>query len=183
MTEEEFEVYCSTDKPFYCVKCLYEKNDPNILNPVLTNSSYDLLSNLPYNSSPNDSVNNAPSSFWLSDAYESETKYFDFDQINVLLNGMDNKEFSIIHVNAVSLVKRYDSVHAMLSRLAKVPSIIFVSEARLSNDKNLLKTQLLQIELDGYHKPVFKNSQYSAGGVVIYVSEELIFNERSDNTF
>ena len=86
-------------------------------------------------------------------------------------------------MNAVSLVKRYDSVHAMLSRLAKAPSIICVSEARLSNDKNLLKTQLLQIELDGYHKPVFKNSQYSAGGVVIYVSEELIFNERSDIHF
>ena len=118
LTEEEFEVYCSTDKPFYCVKCLYEKNDPNTLNSVLTNSSCDLLSNLPYNPSLNDSIINAPSSFWLSDAYESETKYFDFDQINVLLNGMDNKEFSIIHVNAVSLVKRYDSVHAMLARLA-----------------------------------------------------------------
>ena len=41
-------------------------------------------------------------------------------------------------------------------------------------DKNILKTQLPKIELDGYHSPVFCNSRYSDGGVAIYVSEDLI---------
>ena len=76
-----------------------------------------------------------PSSFWLSDVYESANRYFDIDELNILQSGTENNEVTIIHVDAVS--------------------IFFVSEARLSNDKNLLKTQLPKIELDGYHSPVF----------------------------
>ena len=34
-----------------------------------------------------------------------------------------------------------------------------------------------------YHAPVFCTSPYSAGGVAIYVSDELIFHERSDIQF
>ena len=53
----------------------------------------------------------------------------------------------------------------------------------MSNDKNVLKTQIPKIELEGYHTPVFCTSPYSAGGVAIYVSEDLIFHERSDIQF
>ena len=100
-----------------------------------------------------------------------------------MLKDTENNDFLILHVNAVSLEKRHGSIKAMLARLEKSPSIFFVSDARLSNDKNALKTQIPKIELDGYHTPVFCTSPYSAGGVAIYVSEDLIFHERSDIQF
>ena len=80
-----------------------------------------MLSNLPVN--PMRSSDVEPSSFWLSDAYESENRYFDIDEINVLQNGTENNELFIIHVNAVSLETRFDSIKAMLARLKKAPSI------------------------------------------------------------
>ena len=86
-----------------------------------------MLSSLPVN--PRCSSDAVPSSFWLSDVYESANRYFDIDEFNILRSGTENNEVTIIHVDAVS--------------------IFFVSEARLSSDKNILKTQLPKIELDG----------------------------------
>ena len=101
LSNEEFDVHSSTEKPFYCVKCLYEKNDPNTLNSVLSNSSCNMLSSLPVN--PRCSSDAVPSSFWLSDVYESANRYFDIDEFNILQSGTENNEVTIIHVNAVSI--------------------------------------------------------------------------------
>ena len=92
LSDEEFEVYSSTDKPFYCVKCLYEKNDPNALNSVLTNSSYNMLSSLPTNSQcPNKNDSAPSSSFWLNDANASvNNRYYDVDETNNLVKDSEN---------------------------------------------------------------------------------------------
>ena len=139
--------------------CIFDPRPPS----PLTDSSCNMLSNLPSTSQCFYENDSAPSSsFWLNDANTSISRYFDFEETNNLLNDTENSDFLILHVNAVSLEKRHGSIKAMLARLEKAPSIFFVSEARLSNDKNVLKTQIPKIELEGYHSPVFCTSPYSA---------------------
>ena len=131
---------------------------------VLTPVSITFPPALLYNSSIFKSITNSTtesltSSFWLSDPYQSETKYFDIDELNALSIEADKSELFIIHINAVSLVRRFSKIKTLIAILKNGPSIIFVSEARLSNEKHVLKTQLHKVELDGYHKPSFCNSQ------------------------
>ena len=127
LSDEEFEVYSSTDKPFYCVKCLYEKNDPNALNSVLTNSSYNMLSSLPTNSicpSENDSAPSSP--FWLNDDNASVSRYYDVDETNILLKASKNNDFFVMHVNAVSLETRHGSIKARCLLDLKKPQTYFL---------------------------------------------------------
>ena len=68
----------------------------------------------------------------------------------------------------------------MLSEFRKMPSIIFISETRVADEKE--KIQKSQIRIPGF-KFVLDNSPTNAGGTAVYVSDELSFNERDDIIF
>ena len=63
----------------------------------------------------------------------------------------------------------------MLAELKPNPSIIFVSETRVKDEK--IQKQIEEIKIEGYSKPVLDNSATSAGGTALYVSNQLKFNE------
>ena len=68
----------------------------------------------------------------------------------------------------------------MISELSKLPSIIFISETRVKDEKE--KFQKTQIKIPGYTF-VLDNSKTNAGGTAIYVSDDLKFKERDDIIF
>ena len=68
----------------------------------------------------------------------------------------------------------------MISELTKLPSIIFISETRVQDEKE--KFQKPQIKIPGFTL-VLNNSKTNAGGTAIYVSDDLKFKERDDIIF
>ena len=86
----------------------------------------------------------------------------------------------VIHINAVSLVKNVDSITDMIAEFNKQPSIIFISETRVHDDKE--NFQKSQIQIPGYTF-VLDNSPTNAGGTAIYVSDELTCIECHDILF
>ena len=68
----------------------------------------------------------------------------------------------------------------MISELSKLPSIIFISETRVKDEKE--KFQKTQIKIPGYTL-VLDNSKTNAGGTAVYVSNGLQYNERKDIIF
>ena len=68
----------------------------------------------------------------------------------------------------------------MMAEFSKLPSIIFISETRVHDDKE--EFQKSQIKIPDYTF-VLDNSPTNAGGTAIYVSNELKFQERDDIIF
>ena len=80
----------------------------------------------------------------------------------------------LIHINAVSLCKHVDDITAMIAELSIDPSIIFISETRLLDEKETF--QKSQIKIPGYTF-VLDNTPTNAGGTAIYVSDGLKYKE------
>ena len=68
----------------------------------------------------------------------------------------------------------------MIAKLTKLPSILFISETRVHDEKEVF--QKSQIKIAGYTF-VLDNSQTCAGGTAINVSDNLIYEERDDIIF
>ena len=68
----------------------------------------------------------------------------------------------------------------MIAKLTKLPSIIFISETRVLEEKE--EFQKSQIKITGYTF-VLDNTPTCAGGTAIYVSDDLIYEERDDIIF
>ena len=68
----------------------------------------------------------------------------------------------------------------MIAKLSKDPSIIFISETRVHDEKEVF--QKSQIKIPGYTF-VLDNSSTNAGGTAIYVSNILKYKERKDIIF
>ena len=82
----------------------------------------------------------------------------------------NNNKLILLHLNMRSLQKNYDDLHAFLSDLPCKPHIISISETKIKDKP------LTSISLPGY---IFlhKNSVSNAGGVGVYISDLLRFNE------
>ena len=68
----------------------------------------------------------------------------------------------------------------MIAKFSKDPSIIFISETRVHDEKE--QFQKPQIEIPGYTF-VLDNSPTNAGGTAIYVTDGLVYKERDDIIF
>jgi len=82
----------------------------------------------------------------------------------------NNDKLVLLHLNMRSLHKNYDDLHTFLSDLSSKPHIIAISETKLKDKP------LINISIPGY---IFlhTNSVFNAGGVGIYFSDLLKFNE------
>ena len=177
LTLKQFKKYCSPDhagEPYYCEYCRFGfcsglnlQNqtclNANEINSLDANDMYDMCSNSIFKNQE-DSV--------LSEYYNTE-------EANLEIKKAPG-DILLIHINAVSLCKNYDTIIDTLAELKPNPSIIFLSETRLHDSK--LKEQLKQVRIEGY-RIVYDNSPTNAGGTAIYVSDNLNFNKRPDIKF
>ena len=84
-----------------------------------------------------------------------------------------HKGFSILHCNIRSLPKNLSLLNDVLLMVKELPNIIAITETRLAEDSHH------NIRIPGY---IFLgvNSKTSAGGVGIYISENINFTRRND---
>ena len=175
LTLSEFNNFCDPENSelrFYCQICLYgtECNKEN--QTCLTASEIGLID-------PNDIYNLSPNSIFRDKDDVPTTEYFTAEELNFeIQKSPDN--IRLIHINAVSLPKNVNAIIDMISTLQKLPSIIFISETKIQDDKeNFQKDQII---IPGY-KFVLDNSPTNAGGTAIYVSDDLVWNKRGDIKF
>ena len=75
-----------------------------------------------------------------------------------------NNSLTILHLNIRSLNKNFDQLHEFLVSIRIRPDVICLTETRIKNDP------LVNITIPQY-KFYHVDSQTSAGGVVVYVSD------------
>ena len=175
LTIEQFKKYCSQEHaelPFYCEICLYGSVH-NSKNQTCLNAHE--ISSL----DTNDIYNLCPNSIFRDKDDIPTTEYFTTDELNIEIKKTPDN-IRLIHINSVSLCKHILSISDMLAELDRQPSIIFLSETRVHDDK--FEFQENQIQLEGY-KFVLNNSPTNAGGTAIYTSNDLKFNKRPDIKF
>ena len=81
---------------------------------------------------------------------------------------------NFIHINIRSLIKNRDHLHRIICNLPIQPDVIFVTETKLNSKSNINFTNL------NNYKFIHKNSLSCAGGVGIYLKEDLRFTIRQD---
>ena len=134
LTLDQFNKYCSPENaeiPFYCDICLYGSNQNHNNQTCLRASEISTLDT-------NDIYNLCPNSVFKDLDDIPTTEYFTIDELNVeAQKSSDN--LCIIHINAVSLCKNINSITDMIAGLDKQPSIIFISETRVHDEKEKLQ--------------------------------------------
>ena len=91
------------------------------------------------------------------------------------VNGLSNNYFSALHCNIRSLNANFDNFSEMLHQLNHEFSIIGLTETKIRTDS----FYTLNIDLTGY-KLLSQPSLSNAGGVGLYINENLSFHLRSD---
>ena len=94
--------------------------------------------------------------------------YKNVNFINSELKSED--DLFILHMNIVSLVANFDSVQSLISQAKVTPHFICISESRLNDKKIDWQTELVNLPNYELH---YDNSKTSAGGVAIYVHEDI----------
>ena len=105
--------------------------------------------------------------------YDSiESKYHTIKQFGNRFSNVKHKGFSILHCNIRSLPKNLSLLNDVLLMVKELPNIIAITETRLAEDSHH------NIRIPGY---IFLgvNSKTSAGGVGIYISENINFTRRN----
>jgi hypothetical protein len=100
---------------------------------------------------------------------------FDMKQTSKYLP-TNNKGYSIFHCNIRSLGKNLNLLNDILLMCKEMPSFIAISETKLSDNSNS------NISIPGY-RFLSKPSQTSAGGVGIYINNDIEFIRRWDIEF
>ena len=171
----EFRKYClpeNSEWPFYCEICMNGSNKNKDNQICLNASEINLLDT-------NDIYNLCPNSIFSDKDDVVTTEYFTTSELNIeIKNHPDN--LRLIHINAVSLCKNITSINNLIDGLEKYPSLLFISETKIQDDKEELQKDMIQIE--GYQL-ILHNSPTNAGGTAIYASNDLKFNERPDIKF
>ena len=99
-----------------------------------------------------------------------EHSYQNFNILNKQLKSKGVGDLFILHINIVSLVANFDEIKSLISNTFLKPDFICVTETRLKDRK--IRWQSGLVNLPNY-KLKYDNSKTSAGGVAIYVNEEL----------
>ena len=107
-----------------------------------------------------------------------ESKYHSVKQSGTCFQKFNTKGFSIFNCNIRSLGKNLCLLDDILVTVKEMPTIITISETKL-NDNN---QYVHNVQIPGY-KFVGVNSRTNAGGVGIYIKENLKFIRRQDLEF
>ena len=102
-----------------------------------------------------------------------ESKYYNVNQTGSLFQKTSSKGFSIFSCNTRSLPKNLCLLNDILLTVKESPSIITISETRLSDNN------INNISIPGYEF-ISKASKTNAGGVGMYIKDTLKFIKRPD---
>ena len=172
---EQFRKYClpeNSEIPFWCDNCLYGSRKNRENQTCLSASEIDSLDT-------NDIYNLCPNSIFRDKDDIPTTEYFTTDELNVEIKKTP-ENLRLIHINAVSLCKHIISITNLIDGLEKHPSILFISETKVHDEKEEFQKDTIQIE--GF-RLILDNSPTNAGGTAIYASTDLKWNERPDIKF
>ena len=97
-------------------------------------------------------------------------KYFSTSNFSSLK--LSSKDIFILHLNIRSLNKNYDDLYELISEFPHPPDLVCFSETKLKNNTHV------NIQISGYQF-VHADSAYNAGGVGIYISDNIEFNNAS----
>ena len=175
LSYEQFLDYCNPvniDKPYYCDWCEYGSPRSTLNQTCLSASAINSLDS-------SDIFNMCPNSVFRDKDDIPTTEYYTTDELNVEIQKTPDN-LRLIHINAVSLCKHVEDITSMTAKFSKDPSIIFISETRVHDEKE--QFQKPQIEIPGYTF-VLDNSPTNAGGTAIYVTDGLVYKERDDIIF
>ena len=109
---------------------------------------------------------------YLSDL-DNECQSLNFD----LTNGspIDTNNFIIVHfnINSITANGRLDQLSDICSLLKL--DVLIITESKL--DENIPSNL---ITIPGYHEPLRRDRNRNGGGVLIYISDHLIFNHKEN---
>ena len=108
---------------------------------------------------------------YISDL-DNECQSYNYD----LSNGspINNDNFNIVHynINSITADGRLDQLSDICSTLNL--DVLILTESKLDNT---IPSHL--ISLPGYHEPLRRDRNRNGGGVLIYIAEHLIFNQKN----
>ena len=175
LSYDQFLKHClpeNIDLPYYCEICEFGSAQKAAKQPCISTSSVSSLDS-------SDILKLSPNSIFSNKDDVLTTEYFTTEELNIEIEKTPDN-IRLIHINAVSLCKHIDNITAMIAELSKLPSIIFISETRVADEKE--NFQKSQIKIPGYTF-ILDNSPTCAGGTAIYVSDGLTYKERDDIVF
>ena len=117
-----------------------------------------------FNSQSNDISNTNNDDFDITPILNC--KYFDINSFK--LHKVDNKHFSLIHLNIGSLRKHKDELESALSLLNFNFDVIGISETKIKKGIN----PDYDLNIEGYKKPYSTPTESGKGGVIIYISDK-----------
>ena len=97
-------------------------------------------------------------------------KYFSTSNFSSLK--LSSEDIFIFHLNSRSLNKNYDNLYELISEFPHPPDLACLSETKLKNNTHV------NIQIRGYQF-VHVDSASNAGGVGIYISDNIEFNHAS----
>lgn len=114
----------------------------------------------------NDKISVATQNNVLIGPAETADLYLSINNLNAVLQNKTAKDIFVIHFNAVSWVKNFDSFMSLFDRMNHCPDVICVTETRLKDSKIHWQKNLVAIE---NYDLKYDNSPSDAGGVAVYL--------------
>ena len=106
-----------------------------------------------------------------------DAQYFSLAELKENHNALDNRSFSILHVNIRSLNKNFGNFKSMLSDLSYDFSVICVSETWCSNDSFQNNSDYNLSQYNSVHQ---ERKGKRGGGVCVYINKKYNFKYRTD---
>ena len=100
--------------------------------------------------------------------------YYEYSELNNVFSPDDN-DFSVIHVNIVSLIRNFHKLEPLFCAMEKFPDVIAISETRLKDFH--MDTDIPSIE--GYEF-IRNDSNLTVGGVGIYIKNTIDYKITND---
>ena len=179
LTIFQFQALCKQNsEPYFCNHCYKDIFPFQNVTVLETNQGVQSTHSEDTNPLSNDIINNP----YLSDIspYIPETKYHEIlDLKNILLHKSPN-DISIIHMNAVSLGKKLETIEELVHELTVSPDIICISETKLKDEK--MDFQMPFVQIPNYSLEI-DNSPTNAGGTAMYINNDIEYKLRKDLNF
>ena len=183
LTLEQFNHYTSPDNlkdAYYCVNCMFGHSSNRLIDTP-SNSCNNIAdtANLLLDCGSDNVINLSPNSVFKNHEDLELTEYFTIESLNQIDPPLPN-DILLVHINAVSLISKYDTIFDTLAELKHSPAIICISETKL--DSCNLSQQIDSVRAPGYSF-VCNNSLTKAGGTAMYISDSIKFLDRTDIKF
>ena len=182
----------NSNDPFFCINCLKQNipftnlsdNEFNIyitkgINTNLTDDNLNFLSvdQQKFLKNINDTLNRTTGDEIDDDDNDQQINcnYYDINEFSKAKIDFQ-KSFSIFHLNIHSIQLHFEELKLILDMLDSKFDIIALTESKIQKHME----PIIDITLEGYHKPVGTPTEATKGGVLLYISKELNFKPRND---